>query len=60
MRMWLRYGASVAVYIAISLFTKRLLAWNVGLLYFVTTLDLLPALYQRWRHGPAITGGAGT
>lgn len=59
MRMWLRYGVSVGVYIAITLVTKRLLTWNLALLYFITTLDLLPALYRRRRHGPAVPGSAG-
>jgi hypothetical protein len=48
------------VYITLTLFTKRLLTWNLALVYFVTTLDLLPALYQRRRRNPAITAGPGT
>ncbi len=50
MKTWVAYATSVAVYIAITLFTKRLLTWNLALLYFIVTLDLLPAWYHRRRH----------
>lgn len=51
MRTWLIYVASVVAYITITLFTKRLLTWNLAMLYFVVTIDLLPRLYRRLRFG---------
>jgi hypothetical protein len=49
------YAISVLAYIAITLFTKRLLTWNLAMLYFVVTLDLLPRLYRRLRFGTTAT-----
>ncbi len=49
MKTWILYGASVAAYIAITIFTKRLLTWNLAMLYFVVTLDLLPRGFRRVR-----------
>ena len=51
MRTRLLYAASVVAYIIITLFTKRLLTWNLAMLYFVVTIDLLPRLYRRIRFG---------
>ena len=51
MTTWLRYVAAVVVYIVITLFTKRLLTWNLAMLYFVVTLDLIPRAVQRLRGG---------
>jgi hypothetical protein len=48
-RSGLRYVAAVVVYIVITLFTKRLLTWNLAMLYFVVTIDLLPRLARRVR-----------
>jgi hypothetical protein len=48
-KTWLLYGASVVAYITITLFTKRLLTWNLAMLYFVVTLDLLPRGYRHLR-----------
>ncbi len=53
MRAGLLYAASVVAYIVITLFTKRLLTWNLAMLYFVVTIDLMPRLYRRTRFGPA-------
>ena len=36
----LLYAASIVTYIVITLFTKRLLTWNLAMLYFIVTLDL--------------------
>jgi hypothetical protein len=36
------YVASVGAYIGISFWTKRLLTWTNGPLYFLFTLELLP------------------
>ena len=49
MKTWILYVASVAAYITITLFTKRLLTWNLAMLYFVVTLDLLPRVVRRAR-----------
>lgn len=43
---WIPYAISVAVYIGITFVTKHLLAWNLALIYFVTTIDLLPRLFR--------------
>lgn len=51
MKERLLYAASVTAYILITLFTKRLLTWNLAMLYFVVTIDLLPRLYRRVRFG---------
>ena len=51
MKNRLLYAASVVTYIVITLFTKRLLTWNLAMLYFVVTIDLLPRLYRRVRTG---------
>lgn len=51
MKERLLYAASVTAYILITLFTKRLLTWNLAMLYFVVTIDLLPRLYRRLRYG---------
>ncbi|MDO8388897.1 MAG: hypothetical protein Q7V57_00285 [Actinomycetota bacterium] len=51
MKTRLIYGASVVAYITITLFTKKLLTWNLAMLYFVVTIDLLPRLYRRVRFG---------
>jgi len=48
----LLYVASVAVYITITLFTKRLLTWNLAMLYFVVTIDLVPRGVRRLLHRP--------
>jgi hypothetical protein len=56
-RQWARYTLSVTLYIAISLFTKRLLAWNVGLLYYVVTLEVIPRALGRMRRGRIAGGG---
>ena len=45
------YAVSLTAYILITLFTKRLLTWNLAMLYFVVTIDLLPRLYRRVRYG---------
>jgi hypothetical protein len=49
-RTWLLYLVSVAAYITITLFTKRLLTWNLAMLYFVVTIDLLPRGVRRVLH----------
>lgn len=46
-RTRLLYATAVVAYIVITLFTKRLLTWNLAMLYFIVTLDLLPRLYRR-------------
>ncbi len=38
----LGYAASIGAYIGLSFFTKRLLTWTNGPLYFLFTLELLP------------------
>jgi hypothetical protein len=43
------YGLSVFCYIVITFFTKRLLSWNLALVYFVATLEVLPRTYHRLR-----------
>ena len=53
-RQRLLYVASVVTYIVITLFTKRLLTWNLAMLYFIVTIDLLPRLYRRIRHGSSM------
>ena len=50
----LLYVASVVTYIVITLFTKRLLTWNLAMLYFIVTIDLLPRLYRRIRSGGSL------
>ena len=55
MKTRLLYAASVLTYVAITFVTKRLLTWNLGMLYFVVTLDLLPRAYRRLRGGPGTT-----
>ncbi len=51
MRTRLLYASSIIAYIVITFFTKRLLTWNLAMLYFIVTLDLLPRLYRRIFHG---------
>lgn len=51
MRTRLLYATSIVAYIVITFFTKRLLTWNLAMLYFIVTLDLLPRLFRRIRHG---------
>src|SRR4051794_10944258 len=46
MKVWVTYGLSMFVYIMITFFTKRLLSWNLALLYFVVTLEVLPRTYR--------------
>lgn len=48
-RTCIAYGVAVVVYIVITLFTRRLLTWNLAMLYFVVTLDLLPRGFRRVR-----------
>jgi hypothetical protein len=48
-RAWVMYGLSVLCYIAITFFTKRLLTWNLAMVYFVVTLEVLPRTYRRIR-----------
>ena len=50
MKIWLISIASVAVYITITLFTKKLLTWNLAMLYFVVTIDLVPRGIRRLLH----------
>ena len=50
MKIWLISIAAVAVYITITLFTKRLLTWNLAMLYFVVTIDLIPRGIRRVLH----------
>jgi hypothetical protein len=63
MKVWVSYGLAVFVYILITFFTKRLLSWNLALLYFVTTLEILPRAYRRLRPAtspPAALAAAGS
>ena len=53
MRELLKYGLAVAVYIAISLYTKRLLTWTNGPLYFLTTLEISPLAFRQFRQSVA-------
>lgn len=53
MKVWLISIASVAVYITITLFTKKLLTWNLAMLYFVVTIDLVPRGIRRLLHRDA-------
>ena len=53
MRTWLVYVASVVAYITITLFTKKLLTWNLAMLYFVVTIDLVPRGIRRLLHRDA-------
>ena len=51
------YGLAIAAYIAIGFVTKKLLTWNLALLYFVVVLEFLPRLVRRvFRRGapPAV------
>ena len=41
------YALAIAVYIAIGFFTKKLLTWNLALLYFVVVLEFIPRLARR-------------
>lgn len=50
---WMTYAVSVAVYIGVTFVTKHLLAWNLALIYFVTTIDLLPRLFRHIFHRDA-------
>jgi hypothetical protein len=38
---------AIAAYIAIGFVTKKLLTWNLALLYFVVVLEFLPRLVRR-------------
>lgn len=41
------YGAAIALYIVIGLFTKRLLSWNLAFLYFVIVIEVIPRTVRR-------------
>lgn len=41
------YGAAIALYIVIALFTKRLLSWNLAFLYFVVVIEVIPRTVRR-------------
>ena len=41
------YSFAIAAYIAIGFVTKKLLTWNLALLYFVVVLEFLPRLVRR-------------
>lgn len=43
----LTYGAAIALYIVIGVFTKRLLSWNLAFLYFLVVLEVLPRVVRR-------------
>ena len=55
MKVWVTYGLSVLIYILITFVTKRLLTWNLALIYFVVTLEVLPRSYHRLRAAIAPT-----
>lgn len=50
MKIWLISIVAVVVYITITLFTKKLLTWNLAMLYFVVTIDLVPRGLRRLFH----------
>jgi hypothetical protein len=49
MKDGLRYGLAVVGYIGLSLFTKHLLTWTAGPIYFLFVLEVLPRSLARVR-----------
>jgi hypothetical protein len=49
MRDELRYALAVLVYIGLSFFTKHLLTWTAGPIYFLFVLEVLPRAVARAR-----------
>lgn len=50
MRDGLRYGLAVLGFIGLSFFTKHLLTWTAGPIYFLFVLEVLPRAVARVRH----------
>jgi hypothetical protein len=56
MNDWVRYSLAVVGYVVISFFTKTLLTWTTGPMYFIAVLEVLPRTV-RWIRA-ARTNGA--